>query len=920
MLSYPNKIFTKLISLILAQVFLLAGAVYPESQSNKNTPIIYMQDRALRVPMAFENGQGYFFKRFNEATSAASFLSRTNSLTSQSEISSADRFQIGMEEYDVKDEKIREKIEAATDKLGTIGPESGLNVTFTIRGPTAKAGLADYLRNNASILQEAISRSESLHNGTLNLDITVLLADKYDYLAGDHKANNLIILNASDLEDMLNKNNDPVFISELITSLLSEELAHERGADGALDTETALALNTGYNTKSVLKSIPDSGALSEYIKFVEKFCVGLKNEPVYLNYLKAFNRYQDFSWTSKHAPLVEDRTAVIWQMEMGLSKALLENLYKKLISERGYSKQAAELEVGELAKLTMAGGLGNIKRDLTESWAEKGADLISINILYGKWIKGVGYVEEDSVNHLIETMGSPEKEFEIELFDKNNVRQRIKTKVYIYRDPFSSFPNYWIYCPEVFDGAYPEGREHLAQQILLYRKAGLKLLEELKASGKVKDKLLFSLSEVYTALSVPNAVKDEFKDSPVFKDVYLHHYNHTVVPAGMPRLPASLYDFIGLNTERYGSSIVEGDKIVLARIIGREADEITGCSMLHTDILRKEVMEDFKDKIPDNISKENSEGAYLDNWQGEDIQKVIAKYYVALGARDDAGLFKILDNSFELRSTFIAGLEDAIKKQKDQSIAWFNKEGVNLSWDSALISLTRRIVNYKRLDIVVEMLKNPEYRARFMELDISIIVGGRKFDVGDQGFGATQIRTLEKLIEKYPELRNNVAIVSEDSNHAGYNIFIAPKIYNAVDATIMLSDRGQEAGPTTPSKVLVNAGAIIATLDGIIPEVLVPFNRDTLEGNGFKVAYSEEGAPSVESLFKALEDFNAIYKNKEFHRNLIYNSLKTGMLQGNISATQGPGLIMLWQEGLERKNNALEQMLYPAQFSARQSL
>ena len=69
--------------------------------------------------------------------------------------------------------------------------------------------------------------------------------------------------------------------------------------------------------------------------------------------------------------------------------------------------------------------------------------------------------------------------------------------------------------------SYPNSKEHLAQQMLLYRKAGLTLLEKLKEKGKVKDKFLFSLSEVYTAFMIPNAIKDEFKDSPVFKDIFI---------------------------------------------------------------------------------------------------------------------------------------------------------------------------------------------------------------------------------------------------------------------------------------------------------------------------------------------------------------------------------------------------------------
>ena len=846
----------------------------------------------------------------SENASPAHFsLSSKNNSRNDKELFT-NKFRIGEIGYETKDKNVMKNIRNNASILETVLLEqSGLNVTFTIYGPHGRERLAKYLKEKQNLLQ-AILHSKALQEGELNQEITIVLADKYDYLGGDHRKNNLIILNASDLEEMLDKveaGEIPlIFFDELLTSILSEELAHERGAEGDADTEQNLALEAGFNTKKALESQPNPEPLSDYIKFAERFGINVESEPGYVNYLKALNRYEDLDWTKKHARLVAARTVVVGHMEMGFSKALLENLYKKLVNEKGYSEQDAESEVGNLAKLTMAGGLGNIKRELTESWAEKGADLISINILYGRRIQSLDYIKEDAVNNIIEMMGSPEMEFEVEIFDRNDVWQKIKTKVLIYRDPFSTFPNYWVYCPDVFDGSYPSSREHLAQQMLLYRKASLTLLEKLKEKGRVKDKFLFNLSEVYTAFLIPNAIKDEFKDNPVFKDIFIHHYNHTVVPEGMPKLPVTLWEFIGLNSERYGYSIIEGDKIVPAKIIGQEADEITGCSILHTDILKTKVMADFKDKIPDDISEKNSEGAYLDNWQGDQIQKIIAKYYIKLGAENDEDLFNKLENAPDVQEAFIDDQMEAHKKQKDESIAWFNKQGMDLNSDSALVSVTRRLVRYKRVDMLVTMLKDESYRKRFMKLGIAIIVGGREFE----NYSKKQIGALEQLVKDHPGLGKCIFILSEHSDHAGYNIFMAPRIYTAVDATLMLSNKGQEAGPTSSSKGLSNGAAIIAVKDGVIPELLEQFNNATLEGNGFEVRYNEDGTPSLESLFKAFEDFSKAYKDEKSRRALAYNSLKTGMRKSNISTRQGPGLINIWQEGLERKNKEARKRFY----------
>ncbi|PIQ88984.1 MAG: hypothetical protein COV72_05440 [Candidatus Omnitrophica bacterium CG11_big_fil_rev_8_21_14_0_20_42_13] len=252
------------------------------------------------------------------ASGAAHFSlrSKDNSLTSKAGLNTTERFKIGRKEYDVNDAGIMNKIEVNTDKLGTIKPESGLSVTFTIRGPAARVGLADYLRNNTPILQKAMSRSESLHKGLLSRDITIILADKYDYLAGDHKANNLIILNASDLESMLNRGENPVFVSELVASLMSEELAHERGADGKAETEEILAQKGSRGTRELIAE-----DIAGYIKFIEIYSDDSQENSGYLAYLKTEAVYADlaevgqnlwFEWDYKARDLYKMMDPALW--------------------------------------------------------------------------------------------------------------------------------------------------------------------------------------------------------------------------------------------------------------------------------------------------------------------------------------------------------------------------------------------------------------------------------------------------------------------------------------------------------------------------------------------------------------------------------------------------------------------------------
>ena len=67
MLNYRTKTPIRLISLILAQVFLFTGVVYPESTTNKNTSSIYIQAKDLRVPMMGSGGKSRLERAIEKA-------------------------------------------------------------------------------------------------------------------------------------------------------------------------------------------------------------------------------------------------------------------------------------------------------------------------------------------------------------------------------------------------------------------------------------------------------------------------------------------------------------------------------------------------------------------------------------------------------------------------------------------------------------------------------------------------------------------------------------------------------------------------------------------------------------------------------------------------------------------------------------
>lgn len=254
---------------------------------------ISLYNRHLRPMMRFSNEQ---LKETKEELSAVHFSmrSRHNSFSKKG-LPCADYYGIGGKKVFVINRgttnqvNVMDIIGGGKDSQGVVFPAG---VSFIIRGFTDEPKIIDktrlvqgYLRQNVKILNQAIIESGLFCKGDLaekTKEITIILADKYDYPAGDHRKNNIIILNAPDIASMIDNKEDPVFISTLLTSLLTEELTHERDSEGNMTEEIMAGLcarNTVYNLAVNDKS------LFRYIRFLTRYGKGVKGQKDYLGYL-----------------------------------------------------------------------------------------------------------------------------------------------------------------------------------------------------------------------------------------------------------------------------------------------------------------------------------------------------------------------------------------------------------------------------------------------------------------------------------------------------------------------------------------------------------------------------------------------------------------------------------------------------------
>lgn len=392
----------------------------------------------------------------------------------------------------------------------------------------------------------------------------------------------------------------------------------------------------------------------------------------------------------------------ILQMEYELSQKFLNEIYNKLIKFKNCSDEDAKYNVGEFSKLLMAGGLGSFKPDLVNGfynvlskyWGriESRRHLHVFGVLYAKYIKGEGIltsrgIKKEIVNIVRESLDRV-KVYKEEI----NLNGMKDVNVEVYMNPFSELKEYWLYCPEIFHEAYcgTSDDDFRAVQSLLYRKVVLRFIKEQIEDGFMKraddnknannNVLLFSTSEVNTTLTIPSVVDDAYKHDDVFKNVIVHHYNHTIVPAGIPHYHDYMFSKLNISEEfndavhhlaSFGDfqDTPENDKIVdLVEITGRVSNVITGCSVMHTNVLKESIFEKFKEKVAYDDMYGNSEGAYVERWQGEEIKALVENYMNKTGANDYESLFGSLEENPLLKKNFTDKLLDAKRKQKENFI------------------------------------------------------------------------------------------------------------------------------------------------------------------------------------------------------------------------------------------------------------
>jgi glucan phosphorylase len=337
------------------------------------------------------------------------------------------------------------------------------------------------------------------------------------------------------------------------------------------------------------------------------------------------------------------------------------------------------------------------------------------------------------------------------------------------------------------------------------------------------------LSETPTTFVHHKLVNDELKQDPFFANTKYIFNDHTPLEYAHPIWDANTLQMVKMDPEIYTSSpgwSPSKKTLDVTSLLVGVCDGVYGVAKKHAEVMRAmPSLKMYGAKI-----RHVTNGVRVADWQAPEFQ---------------AHAFLTDDQLIQAKRNRKKILLDWAWRHCRLYPAW-----AAATLDKKVVIWTRRITPYKRLDVLVKLLKNPVSRERFLKLNVTILFGGR---IHQQDNHAQDIvYELLDMLEKDAPLQQRVVPVDN------FNVWEAPLLFQGTDAAIMLADDTREASATGFMKAQMNGAAIIATADGAVPEFV--FQPDNLNSpfNGFNVPYVN-GEPTSSGFLEALEQFDRAF-------------------------------------------------------------
>ncbi|MDD6097220.1 MAG: glycogen/starch/alpha-glucan phosphorylase [Oscillospiraceae bacterium] len=634
------------------------------------------------------------------------------------------------------------------------------------------------------------------------------------------------------------------------------------------------------------------------------------------------------SWNESRQEHLSKRRACYLSMEFLVGRAVYNNLLclgiyhevEEVFSELGIS--LADLEVIEDAALGN-GGLGRLaacfldsaatlslpldgygirykyglfkqsivdgfQREDIDDWTKYGdcwsvrCDEDTVLIEYsGQTVKAVPYdmpvfgCKTKNVGTLRLWQAEPVKEFDFDVFNRQNYLEASKEKIYAEDISRVLYPN---------DDTNEGKKLRLKQQYFFSCASLTDIIRKHKARfgscDNLADYVTIQLNDTHPVISIPELIR-QLVDNEGFtfekaletaKKVF-NYTNHTIMQEALekwycplveellPRiyeiiimineaLIADLYN-LGVEKKKINSmKIIKGDLIHMADMAVYASSHTNGVAEIHTQILKDSVLADWYKIYPERFQNKTN-GITQRRWIALCNMELSSLITELLGSDqwvvklDELKKLAVYADDENILRRFID-----IKKAKKVQLAEFiaAKEGVEIDSESIFDIQIKRLHEYKRQLLNAFSILYIYYGIKdgsIKDFTPTTFIFGAKSAPGYKRAKAIikYINEVGRLVSSDPETKDLIKVVFVSN----YNVSYAEKLVAAADISEQISTAGTEASGTGNMKLMLNGAVTLGTYDGANIEIVQEAGEENNYIFGAKVEELEKIVPEYDS-------------------------------------------------------------------------
>ena len=489
--------------------------------------------------------------------------------------------------------------------------------------------------------------------------------------------------------------------------------------------------------------------------------------------------------------------------------------------------------------------------------------------------------------------------------------------------------NYKYYAEEISQVLYPNdsnyaGRLLRLKQEYFFVSAGIQdIIRKYKKKKldirKLYEKVAIHINDTHPTLCIPELMRILLDEEHLSWDEAwnitintISYTNHTIMTEAMERWPKDMlkqlipriymiieeinkryvedlrhknYD----NDKIYRMSIIDNNDIKMANLSIVGSHSVNGVAKLHSELLKKEVLNDFYEYEPDKFNNKTNGIAHR-RWlisANSELSDFITELISEDWKKDTN---KLKDLEAYIKDKDVLEKIGKIKYNNKKRLAKFIKEKYNIDVNpnSIFDIQIKRLHAYKRqllnalhiLHLYHELLENPNF-----DMEPRTFIFGAKAAPGYY-LAKCIIKFINSLAEKInndPRIDNKIKVVFIEN----YDVSKAELIIPAADVSEQISTTTKEASGTGNMKLMMNGAITLATLDGANIEIFDQVGEDNIVIFGLSASevldYNKFGGYSSLDLYnsnriikRVVDDLvNGFIPNMEKEGRQIYDSLIT---------------------------------------------